>query len=55
VIVAQMKCQMCGERFEVKLLDRNDPRERNVVGSPVRCPRCHSLEVEMIRQERRAS
>lgn len=55
MFIAQMLCQLCGERFEVKLLDRDDPRERNVVGSPVRCPKCNSSYVETIRRVRKAS
>ena len=54
MIISQMKCQMCGERFEAKLLDRDNPRERNIVGSPVRCPHCNSERVETIRRVRRA-
>jgi len=49
MIVVIMKCRACGERFEVKLLDRNDPKERHVIGSPVQCPQCHSERVERIR------
>ena len=55
MIVVQMKCQMCGERFEAKLLDRDDPKERSIIGSPVRCPRCNSERVETVRRVRRAS
>ena len=53
MIIAKLKCQMCGERFEEKLLDRADPNERHVVGSPARCPRCGSTRVETIEQVRR--
>lgn len=55
MIVVRMKCQMCGERFEAELLDRDDPRERYTPGSPVRCPRCQSTRVETIQRVRRAS
>lgn len=54
MIVVELKCQMCGQHFEAKLLDRDDPGERDVVGSPVRCPRCESQRVETIRRVRRA-
>lgn len=54
MIIAQLKCQMCGERFEAKLLDRDDPAERARAGSPVRCPRCNSHYIETLRRVRRA-
>lgn len=54
MVTVRLKCQMCGERFETELLDRDDPRERHVVGSPVRCPRCNSTHVEAIESVRRA-
>ena len=54
MIIVQLKCQMCGHHFEGNLLDRDDPKERDIVGSPVRCPRCNSQRVETIRRVRRA-
>lgn len=55
MIIVKLKCQMCGENFEAKLLDREDPQERHVSGSPVQCPRCNSTRVETIQRVRRAS
>lgn len=55
MIVGEMKCQMCGRRFEVELLDREDPRERHMPGAPVRCPNCNSQQVEKVRVIRRVS
>lgn len=54
MIVVKMKCQMCGDRFEAELLDREDPQEQNVAGTPVRCPRCKSTHVETVQRVRRA-
>ncbi len=55
MIVSEMKCGMCGRRFEVEMLDREDPRERHVPGVPVRCPNCKSTIVERGRVIRRVS
>ena len=56
MIVAKLKCQMCGTHFEVEILDKDDPQEKYKPGSPVRCPKCNSPEVELLcklRQTRR--
>lgn len=55
MVIVRLKCQMCGERFEAKLLDRDDPRERHVPGNPVQCPSCGSTRVETVERIRRAS
>jgi hypothetical protein len=55
MIVCEMKCQMCGRRFEVEMLDREDPRERDVRGLPVRCPNCNSTSVERVCVVRRVT
>jgi hypothetical protein len=48
MIVSEMKCGMCGRRFEVEMLDREDPKERHACGIPVRCPNCNSTTVEKV-------
>lgn len=48
-------CQMCGQRFEIKVLDRSDPNERHIQGQAVCCERCGSLRIEELRTIRRAS
>jgi len=53
MVVLEMKCQMCGKRFEVEALDRDDPEERRAQGSPINCPNCGSYEIEKIRPLRR--
>lgn len=53
MVVAEMKCQMCGKHFETQMLDRDDPNERYRTGSPVRCPKCSSVEIELLRILRR--
>jgi DNA-directed RNA polymerase subunit RPC12/RpoP len=53
MIVTEMKCGMCGRRFEAELLDREDSKERHVHGAPLRCPNCNSKMLERIRLIRR--
>jgi DNA-directed RNA polymerase subunit RPC12/RpoP len=48
MIVAKLKCQICGNRFDAEVLDRDDPDEKHRSGSPIRCPRCKSLEIELL-------
>ncbi len=55
MVVGEMKCQMCGRRFELELLDREDPNERHTPGAPVRCPNCSSQQVEKVRVIQRLS
>jgi DNA-directed RNA polymerase subunit RPC12/RpoP len=55
MVVVEMKCSMCGHRFQAKLLDRQDPKEERVQGVPLCCPRCNSQMVEKVRVIRRAS
>lgn len=55
MIVREMKCTMCGRRFEVEILDRDDPKEKHVPGYPVRCPECGSDFVDKIRDIRRVT
>lgn len=55
MIVKLFKCQMCGERFEVECLDRQDPRERHVQGCQITCPKCHSPSVEEVKVLRRTA
>ena len=53
MVVIEMKCQMCGRRFEAEVLDREDPKECHVQGAPIRCPNCKSTQVEKLRAIRR--
>jgi len=55
MIIKLYKCQMCGHRFEVELLDRSNPKEKDQIGHPVCCDECHSPRVEPIRVLRKAS
>ena len=55
MIVSEMKCGMCGCRFEAEMLDREDPKERHVQGAPLRCPNCKSTIVEKVRVIRRVT
>ena len=50
MILKELKCQRCNHRFTVECLDRDDPRERNQTGSPVRCPKCGSSMLEVVRE-----
>ena len=55
MIVSEMKCGMCGRRFEAEMLDREDPKERQVQGMPLRCLNCNSTMVEKVRVIRRVT
>lgn len=55
MIVQEFKCTMCGRRFEVEVLDRDDPKERHEPGYPVRCPNCRSDMIEKLRDIRRVT
>lgn len=57
MVVKEFRCTRCGKRFEIECLDRDDPRERNELGVPIRCPNpvCRSHHIEAIRVVRRAS
>ncbi|QDT44776.1 hypothetical protein Pan241w_48920 [Gimesia alba] len=55
MLVKQFKCQRCNYRFECEVIDRESPYERFKVGPPVRCPKCDSNMVEVIRVIRKAS
>lgn len=56
MVVNEMKCGMCGHRFEIEVLDREDPKEKHIPGVPVRCPKCNSsLAIEKIRAIRRVT
>ena len=50
MIVAEMRCQICGYSFRLKLLDRENPDERRLQGSPPRCEKCNSTEIEVVRK-----
>ena len=55
MVVSEMKRGMCGHRFEIELLDREDPKEKHFQGHPVRCPQCGSMTVETVCVLRRES
>lgn len=52
MLLAVYKCQMCGERFEVELIDRDDPDERYMHGSSPRCKSCQSIRLELVDKRR---
>lgn len=56
MIVAKLKCQMCGTRFDTEIIDMDDPDEKYKPKSSIRCPECNSEKIELIcklRQTRR--
>ncbi len=46
MVLVKLKCQRCGYRFEATALDRDDPRESEKPGKPIRCPQCSSTMLE---------
>lgn len=59
MLLQQFKCQQCNHRFEAEVLDKEEPRERNLPSHPLRCPKCRSSMIEVLRtierRTRRAS
>jgi predicted Zn-ribbon and HTH transcriptional regulator len=55
MVICQLKCQICGTEFEREIFDDDNPRERERPGTPVRCPKCKSAEVEKVRLLRRTN
>jgi predicted Zn-ribbon and HTH transcriptional regulator len=53
MVVAVLKCQICGKQFEAEMLDRDNPNERRRHGTPIRCPKCNSTQIELLRTLRR--
>ena len=49
MLLVVLPCETLGEAFEADVLDRENPRESQEVGNPVRCPRCDSSRVERVR------
>jgi DNA-directed RNA polymerase subunit RPC12/RpoP len=54
MLLATLKCQMCGNKFEMEVIDRDDPDERHRQGDRIRCTKCNSDQVEVL-QKRRAA
>lgn len=49
MLLVEMRCQMCGDRFEATVLDREISNESHERGEPVRCPRCSSMQIDRLR------
>ncbi len=49
MLLVMMKCQMCGNRFEATILDRENPSESRERGEPVRCPNCNSMQIDRLK------
>ncbi len=49
MVVMELRCQICGRRFEAAVLDPEDRDERERPSSPVRCPNCGSSEIQPVR------
>jgi hypothetical protein len=49
MLLQLFKCQRCNHRFEAEVVDKDEPRERDLPTHPLRCPSCHSTMVEILR------
>ena len=49
MVLQQFKCQQCNHRFEAEVLDNDEPKERCLRGSPLRCPECGTSLLEVLR------
>jgi len=54
MVLKELKCQRCGNRFELEVLEDCEVAERPS-SAPVRCPKCQSMLIEPIRTLRRVS
>lgn len=59
MLLMTFKCQSCNHRIEAEVVDKDEPRERDLPTSPVACPRCRCTWIETLqlveRRARRAS
>jgi len=39
-------CRQCGLRFEKEVFEEGEADDKNLRSSPVRCPRCSSVDIE---------
>ena len=39
-------CRKCGQKFEAKIFEKGEAKEKGLPSGPVRCPRCQSTSVE---------
>ena len=46
MVLKEFKCQMCGYRFEVEIVEAEEARELRIATMPVTCPKCQSPRVE---------
>jgi len=51
--IVEFHCQMCDRRFEVRLIEEDDPAERDLPAGRPRCKFCGSYQVDPIRELRR--
>lgn len=56
MIVAMLKCRMCGHEFELEIIDDDDPKEKHAPRYGIRCPnpRCGSGEISVLRKIRKS-
>ena len=57
VVLALLRCTLCGHEFELEVIDDDDPKEKHVNRNPVRCqnPKCRSAEISIVRKISRRS
>ena len=46
----RFRCKICGEEFEVKVIERDEANDPNIPSSPVRCPKCSNTQIEEIKK-----
>jgi len=49
MLLKELKCTLCGRRFECEVLEKEEKQERVLPWSPVRCPDCGSTYVTEVR------
>lgn len=51
MVLVEFQCTICGHRFELKVLEKDEESER--IGLPATCPKCRSRYLNEIRTIRR--
>jgi DNA-directed RNA polymerase subunit RPC12/RpoP len=49
MVKKEFKCQRCGTKFEIEVFEKGEAEARRQPTAPVRCPKCSSTFIEIVR------